>query len=206
MSSTPNKESNHQNSPQDHSENAWVEGFKTIGLSIVLALGIRTFVAEARYIPSGSMLPTLEINDRLIIDKLGYKFKDPVRGDVVVFSPTEQLKTQYKDAFIKRIIGLPGETVKVRDGLVYINGDPLDENYIAEEPQYNWGPEVVPENSYLVLGDNRNNSYDSHYWGFVPRDHIIGRAIVRFWPPNRVGGLDESPLYDSAAEAELQPQ
>ncbi|MDY7020615.1 MAG: signal peptidase I [Cyanobacteriota bacterium] len=206
MSSIPNKESNHQNSPQDNSENAWVEGFKTIGLSIVLALGIRTFVAEARYIPSGSMLPTLEINDRLIIDKLGYKFKDPVRGDVVVFSPTEQLKTQYKDAFIKRIIGLPGETVKVRDGLVYINGEPLDEKYIAEEPQYDWGPEVIPENSYLVLGDNRNNSYDSHYWGFVPRDHIIGRAIVRFWPPNRVGGLDESPLYDSSAEAELQPQ
>lgn len=206
MSSIPNKESNHQNSPQDNSENAWVEGFKTIGLSIVLALGIRTFVAEARYIPSGSMLPTLEINDRLIIDKLGYKFKDPERGDVVVFSPTEQLKTQYKDAFIKRIIGLPGETVKVRDGLVYINGEPLDEDYIAEEPQYNWGPEVIPENSYLVLGDNRNNSYDSHYWGFVPRDHIIGRAIVRFWPPNRVGGLDETPLYDSPTEAELQPQ
>ena len=194
MSSLPNQEP-HNHSPQDHSENAWIEGFKTIGLSIILALGIRTFVAEARYIPSGSMLPTLEINDRLIIDKLGYKFQDPDRGDVVVFSPTDQLKTQYKDAFIKRIIGLPGETVEVRDGLVFVNGQPLTEKYIAEEPQYNWGPETVPEDQYLVLGDNRNNSYDSHYWGFVPRDHIIGRAVVRFWPPNRVGGLDEVPLY-----------
>lgn len=197
MSSLPNQEPQNQISPQEHSENAWVEGFKTIGLSIVLALGIRTFVAEARYIPSGSMLPTLEINDRLIIDKIGYKFQNPDRGDVVVFSPTDQLKTQYKDAFIKRIIGLPGEEVEVRDGLVFINGEALAEKYIAEEPQYNWGPERVPEDSYLVLGDNRNNSYDSHYWGFVPRDHIIGRAIVRFWPPNRVGGLDEGPLYVS---------
>ena len=197
MSSLPNQEPQNQISPQEHSENAWVEGFKTIGLSIVLALGIRTFVAEARYIPSGSMLPTLEINDRLIIDKIGYKFQNPDRGDVVVFSPTDQLKTQYKDAFIKRIIGLPGEEVEVRDGLVFINGEALAEKYIAEEPQYNWGPEEVPEDSYLVLGDNRNNSYDSHYWGFVPRNNIIGRAIVRFWPPNRVGGLDEAPLYVS---------
>ncbi|MGB3193248.1 MAG: signal peptidase I, partial [Limnoraphis sp.] len=109
MSSLQNQEPPNNHPPQDHSENVWVEGFKTIGLSIVLALGIRTFVAEARYIPSGSMLPTLEINDRLIIDKLGYKFQNPDRGDVVVFSPTDQLKTQYKDAFIKRIIGLPGE-------------------------------------------------------------------------------------------------
>lgn len=206
MSSLPNQEPHNNHSPQEHSENAWVEGFKTIGLSIVLALGIRTFVAEARYIPSGSMLPTLEINDRLIIDKLGYKFQNPDRGDVVVFSPTDQLKSQYKDAFIKRIIGLPGETVEVRDGLVFVDGQPLAEKYIAEEPQYNWGPEVVPEDSYLVLGDNRNNSYDSHYWGYVPRDHIIGRAIVRFWPPNRVGGLDESPLYASPSAPQPQPQ
>ncbi len=200
MSSVPNHDP-HQDpqnnpSPQDHAENPWIEGFKTIGLSIVLALGIRTFVAEARYIPSGSMLPTLEINDRLIIDKLGYRFQDPRRGDIVVFSPTEQLRTQYTEAFIKRIIGLPGETLEVRDGVVFVNGQALKEKYIAEEPQYTWGPETIPEDHFLVLGDNRNNSFDSHYWGFVPRDHIIGRAVVRFWPPNRIGGVDqEMPLY-----------
>ncbi|MGL4375417.1 MAG: signal peptidase I, partial [Microcoleaceae cyanobacterium] len=94
-------------------ENPWVEGLKTIALSGVLAFGIRTFVAEARYIPSGSMLPTLQINDRLIVDKISYNFQDPQRGDIVVFSPTEVLSKQYKDAFIKRIIGLPGDTVEV---------------------------------------------------------------------------------------------
>jgi signal peptidase I len=200
MSRLPHQRTNSSHSTPE-SENPWVEGFKTIGLSIILALGIRTFVAEARYIPSGSMLPTLEINDRLIIDKLGYKFTDPKRGDVVVFSPTDALKQQYKDAFIKRIIGLPGETVEVKNGQVIINGETISEKYIAEEPQYNWGPQTVPENSYLVLGDNRNNSFDSHSWGFVPRGNIIGRAIVRFWPLNRLGGLDPQPLYPMVQES-----
>ncbi|NJK37348.1 MAG: signal peptidase I [Oscillatoriales cyanobacterium RM2_1_1] len=170
-------------------ENPWIEGVKTVGLSIILALGIRTFVAEARYIPSGSMEPTLEINDRLIIDKLGYRFHQPHRGDVVVFSPPDQLKAQYKDAFIKRIIGLPGDMVEVKDGRVYVNGEVLPEDYIAEVPNEDWGPEVVPADSYVVMGDNRNNSYDSRKWGYVPRENIIGRAVLRFWPIDRVQGL-----------------
>lgn len=182
--------------PQKTTENPWVEGLKTIGLSAVLAFGIRTFVAEARYIPSGSMLPTLQINDRLIVDKLGYHFKEPQRGDVVVFSPTDTLEKQnFHDAFIKRVIGLPGDKVEVKDGRVFINDQPLKENYIAENPQYQFGPVTVTQGSYLVLGDNRNNSYDSHYWGFVPRDHIIGRAIVRFWPMNRLGEITPEPNY-----------
>ncbi|WP_008317497.1 signal peptidase I [Leptolyngbya sp. PCC 6406] len=172
--------------------NPWVEGLQTIGLSIVLALGIRTLVAEARYIPSGSMEPTLEINDRLVIEKISYRFNPPVRGDIVVFWPPESLfpAGARRDAFIKRIIGLPGDTVEIRDGTVFVNGDALEENYIKAEPDYIWGPETVPVDQYLVLGDNRNSSYDSHAWGFVPRDNIIGRAVVRFWPPNRVGGID----------------
>jgi signal peptidase I len=142
------------------------------------------------------MLPTLEINDRLIVDKLSYHFQKLERGDIVVFSPTDTLKDQgFKDAFIKRVIGLPGETVEVKGGRVYVNGQPLREEYIADQPQYQWGPMTVPPDSYLVLGDNRNNSYDSHYWGFVPRDRIIGRAVVRFWPPNRVGELSKDPNY-----------
>ncbi|MEW6496860.1 MAG: signal peptidase I [Cyanobacteriota bacterium] len=175
-------------------ENPWVEAFKTIGLSVFLAIGIRSFVAEARYIPSGSMLPTLQINDRLIVDKLTYEFRDPKRGDIVVFSPTEALKAQnFKDAFIKRVVGLPGETVEVRDGRVYVNNQPLQERYIEERPNYQFGPVTVSPNQYLVLGDNRNNSYDSHYWGFVPRTNIIGRAVVRFWPLNRLGEIDSQP-------------
>lgn len=177
-------------------ENPWVEGFKTVGLSLVLALGIRHFVAEARYIPSGSMEPTLQINDRLIIDKLTYNFRQPERGDIVVFSPTKALQQQnFKDAFIKRVIGLPGEKVEVKGGRVYINNQPLRENYIEDKPNYAFGPVTVLPGQYLVLGDNRNNSYDSHYWGFVPRDKIIGRAVVRFWPANRVGELDPEPAY-----------
>lgn len=183
-------------STQPDSENPWVEAIKTIGLSAVLAIGIRTFVAEARYIPSSSMEPTLQINDRLLVDKLGYRFRYPQRGDIVVFQPTDALEQQnFRDAFIKRIIGLPGEKVEVKGGRVFINDQPLRENYIQDEPEYQWGPEVVPSDAYLVLGDNRNNSYDSHYWGFVPRDHIIGQAIVRFWPPRRFGGIQPVPVY-----------
>ncbi len=184
-------------------ENPWLEGLKTIGLSAVLAIGIRQFVAEARYIPSGSMEPTLQVNDRLIIDKLSYRFNSPQRGDIVVFAPTEALEKQnFHDAFIKRVIGLPGDKVKVRGGRVYINDKPLREDYIGQKqiPQYEWPTdkdvEVVPQDSYLVLGDNRNNSYDSHYWGFVPRDKIIGRAVVRFWPPDqRIGEIKPDPNY-----------
>ena len=177
-------------------ENPVVEIVKTLATALILAMGIRTLVAEARYIPSSSMEPTLEINDRLIIEKISYRFKMPQRGDVVVFSPTDTLKEQnFKDAFIKRVIGLPGETIEVKGGKVYVNGQPIREKYIEEAPEYTYGPETVPEDQYLVLGDNRNNSYDSHYWGFVPRKNLIGRAIVRFWPFERLGSLDETPLY-----------
>jgi signal peptidase I len=187
--------------PLQKVENPWVEAFKTITLSAVLAFGIRSFVAEARYIPSGSMLPTLQINDRLIIDKISYNFRNPERGDIVVFSPTDALKAQnFKDAFIKRLLGLPGDKVEVKEGRVYVNDQLLKENYIEEKPNYNFGPVTVPPNQYLVLGDNRNNSYDSHYWGFVPRDHIIGKAVVRFWPLDRVGELDPIPQYPAALE------
>ncbi|NJO43681.1 MAG: signal peptidase I [Cyanobacteria bacterium CRU_2_1] len=185
-------------SPQKR-ENPWVEAAKTIGLSLVLALGIRHFVAEARYIPSESMVPTLEVNDRLIVEKISYLVHSPERGDIVVFWPNDrlrQIQPKLKDAFIKRVIGLPGEKVEVRDGTVFVNDQPLQEDYIAAEPDYQWGPEVVPPDSYLVLGDNRNNSYDSHFWGYVPRENIIGRAVFRFWPPDRVGGINHDPNYE----------
>lgn len=176
---------------QEHQENFWLEIGKTFAMAVVLSFGIRTFVAEARYIPSSSMEPTLQINDRLIIEKMTYRFQDPARGDVIVFNATDELERQnFHDAFIKRIIGLPGDTVMVRNGKVIVNGNVLKELYIKEDPQYDYGPVTVPDNEYLVLGDNRNNSYDSHYWGFVPREKIIGRAFVRFWPPQRIGVLD----------------
>jgi signal peptidase I len=111
-------------------------------------------------------------------------------GEIVVFSPTETLKQQnFKDAFIKRIIGLPGEKVQVKGGKIYINDQPIAENYIQEPTNYQLGPVTVPPHSYFVLGDNRNNSYDSYYWGYVPRENIIGKATKRFWPFNRMGSI-----------------
>jgi len=179
-------------------ENFWLEIFKTVAMAVVLSFGIRTFVAEARYIPSSSMEPTLLINDRLIVEKMSYRFNEPKRGDVVVFNVTDKLREenfQANEAFIKRIIGLPGDEVMVKNGKVIVNNEMLKENYIKEKPDYNFGPVTVPENQYLVLGDNRNNSYDSHYWGFVPREKFIGRASLHFWPPQRVGLIDEKPTY-----------
>lgn len=177
-------------------ENPLVELLKTLVSAGILAIGIRACVAEARFIPSESMLPTLEIDDRLIIEKISYRFRKPKRGDVVVFSPTDTLKAQnYKDAFIKRVIGIPGDVVKVENGNVFVNNQKLTEKYIEEPPDYQYPPVTVPEGQYFVLGDNRNNSLDSHYWGFVPLENLIGRAAVRFWPPDRLGSLDQQPLY-----------
>ena len=164
----PQPESESEHTPEsEHTlapnvENPWIETLKTIVLSAFLALGIRGFVAEARFIPSGSMLPTLQIDDRLIIDKLSYRFNNPVRGDIVVFNPTVQLEKEltasgekkFKEAFIKRVIGLPGEKIDVKGGKVYINGKIIAENYLDEAPQYNWSsteltPDgIVPEGQY----------------------------------------------------------
>ena len=108
---------------------------------------------------------------------------------------------KFKDYFIKRVIGLPGGRIEVANGKVYINGKVISETYLGEAPNYNWSstaltPDgIVPEGHYLVLGDNRNNSYDNHYWGFVPKDKIVGKAVFRFWPFDRVGAIDPQPNY-----------
>jgi len=189
-----NQDSSHP-APSNHNS-LWVEGLKTVGLSLVFAFGIRTLVAEPRYVASGSMLPTLEINDRLMVDKLSYHWSNPERGDIIVFAPTEALKRQnLRDTFIKRLIGLPGEKVQIKGGRVYINNQLLPEKYINEKLVYQWGPVTIPDNSYLVMGDNRDNSYDGRYWGFVPRQNIIGKAVVRFWSPDRLGKIDPDPIY-----------
>lgn len=180
---------------QNQSTNIWIESLQTVGLSVVLALGIRQFVAEARYIPTGSMEPTLQVNDRLVVEKISYYLTVPDRGDIIVFWPPEEIipDGEKRNAFIKRVIGLPGDTVEVHNGQVFINNKPIDESYIKAPPNYKWGPKTVPEDNYIVFGDNRNNSIDSHAWNipepFVPEDQIIGKAVVRFWPLSRIGVL-----------------
>lgn len=187
------------NDTQLNRNNLWLEGCKTVALSLVFSFGFHILVAESRYVASGSMLPTLEVNDRLVIDKLSYRWSNPGRGDIIVFSPTEKLKQQnMRDTLIKRVIGLPGEKVEIKQGRVYINDGLLSEKYIAENLRYQWGPVTVPAKSYLVMGDNRDYSYDSRYWGFVPHDNIIGKTFVRFWSPNRLGKIDPVPLYPTS--------
>lgn len=166
------------------------ENLQIIAIALAIALLIRTFVAEPRYIPSDSMIPTLAVGDRLVIEKISYHFRPPATGEIIVFDPPPQLQIQGypKDqAFIKRVIGIPGQTLQIQDGKVYLNATPLEEDYIAEPPNYQMAPVRVPENQLFVMGDNRNNSNDSHVWGFLPQPNIIGHACFRFWPPNRIG-------------------
>jgi signal peptidase I len=183
-------------------EQWWVEVLKTIAIALVLALGIKTFVAEARWIPSGSMKPTLQINDRLIVDKISYRLYEPRRGDVVVFNPTDALKSKYKNAFIKRVIGTPGDLVEIRDGFVILNGQPIQENYVAVNGRTSinacYGQtqhpfletsQIIPKGHYLVLGDNREDSFDGRCWGLVAHKDLVGRAAFRFWPILRTGPL-----------------
>jgi signal peptidase I len=165
------------------------ENLQIIAIALALALFIRTFVAEPRFIPSDSMLPTLEVGDRLVIEKISYHFRPPTTGEIIVFDPPQQLQIQgyNKDqAFIKRVIGTPGQTVQIQDGKVYLDGTALAEDYIAEPPKYQMEQVQVPEDQLFVMGDNRNNSNDSHVWGFLPRENVIGHACFRFWPFGRI--------------------
>lgn len=171
------------------------ENLQFLAIALILALALRFFVAEPRYIPSDSMLPTLEVGDRLVVEKVSYRFHPPAFGDIVVFRPPdilEELGYGQDQAFIKRIIGQPGQTLEVQDGRVILDGQPLTETYIAAPPAYDLPPFQVPEDAYFVMGDNRNNSNDSHVWGFLPRKNIVGHAIFRFYPPSRIGPIPQA--------------
>jgi signal peptidase I len=171
------------------------ENVQIIVVAIILAFIIRTFIAEPRYIPSESMYPTLQTGDRLVVEKVSYYFNPPQAGDIIVFEPPIQLQLQGYEkaqAFIKRIIAKGGETVAVRDGKVYVNNQPLEEDYILEKPHYNLQSVQVPQGYLFVMGDNRNNSNDSHVWGFLPEKNIIGHAVFRFFPFNRIGAIFNS--------------
>ena len=177
--------------------NSILKDFKNLVIWIVLALIIRWQVIEPRWIPSGSMLPTLQIQDKILVEKLTpriylksnlYKLKDKI----IVFNVPDQLiNAGYKSntALIKRVIGIPGDKVEVREGNLYLNDIPQS-NYISDKNiNYTTGPFIVPKNSLWVMGDNRNNSMDSHIWGFLPYEKVIGQAIFRYWPVNKIGPI-----------------
>jgi signal peptidase I len=201
----------------------YLDAFIVAGL---VALFLITFVVRTFFIPSGSMEPTLQIHDVLLVNEFEYRVSKPHDGDIVVFPPPIETTND----FIKRLIGSPGETLRVHEGIVYRNGKPLDEPYEAQKPLYemeikNYGvyvdgvpldpeqanipprdqwqaPDRIPPGCYFMMGDNRNNSEDSHIWGFAQaggrfatgpeaghKAHFTGHAFLLFWPPNRIGIL-----------------
>lgn len=159
-----------------------IDIIKTIVIAIVVAFIITNFIIVNAIVPTGSMKDTIMPNDRLIAFRLSYLFSSPQRGDIVVFKAPDDEETLY----VKRIIGMPGETINILDGKVYIddNEQPLNDEYIMEKMLGSFGPYVVPENSYFMLGDNRNDSQDSRYWknAFLPEDNILGKAIFKYYP------------------------
>jgi len=148
----------------------------TLALAVVIFILLQAVISNVVVI-SSSMEPSLDIGQRLIINKVAYRFHEPERGDIIVFR-LDDSKVEY----IKRIIGLPGETVEIKEETIYINGSKLDEPYIEDPPMYTLSQRKIEEGSYFVLGDNRNNSNDSHNDWTVPRQNIIGKAWLSIWP------------------------
>ncbi|HZG38034.1 MAG TPA: signal peptidase I [Nodosilinea sp.] len=143
-------------------------------------------------VPSESMLPTLEVSDRMFVRRQPPSYT-PALGDIVVFSNPERTPPNQAgepiNLMVKRVVALPGQQVEVRNGQVWVNGSPLAEPYLTEPIRYQWGPETVPPSHLFMLGDNRNNSRDSHVWGFLPQSHLVGNAFKIYWPPQRVQPL-----------------
>ena len=200
--------------PEDEDEEEktlsfWAELPILIAIALVLAVIVKAFLFQAFYIPSGSMEDTLQINDRVMVNKLSFRFGEVKRFQVVVFDPANGdkpdeslpakiarnvlesigLATPESD-LIKRVIGLPGETVEVRNNKVFINDTAIAEPYLSKDVRMrNFGPVEVPEGEYFVMGDNRNSSQDSRIIGTIPEGDIIGRAFVIMWPPSHWSGL-----------------
>lgn len=203
----------------DHPDAAWrflrELGILTIS-ALVIAVVIKSFLIQAFYIPSGSMIPTLVKDDRILVNRLAYRFGDIERGDIIVFAdptPTPQdqgfldgvvhwlgqgigVVRPADDDFIKRVIALPGETWEIREGVTYVNGTRIDEPWVnaADPDTRSFGPETVPDGMLFVMGDNRNHSGDSRFQppgglGYIPIDKVIGQAFVIIWPPSRMGWL-----------------
>lgn len=171
---------------------------ETLFLAIILYFGINAVSARVR-VDGFSMIPSLENGEYILVNKLAYKFGEPARGDIIVFSypldPNQDL--------IKRVIGLPGETITVHNGELSVNNVALNEPYIADPPYYD-GSWTVSEGQLFVLGDNRNQSKDSHDWGLLPMQNIIGKASLVYWPPREWQTLDHFD-HTSAAAPEAQP-
>ena len=187
-----------------------IELVSIVAVALLLALGIQAFLVKPFRIPSESMVPTLTVGQRVLVDRVSFRFSDPDRGDIVVFKPPQgaedntcgvdhppdqacpRATDERSDTnFIKRVVGLPGDRLKVLQGRVYINGEQLDEPYIRPDASCaicNLTSEItIPKGQYFMMGDNRGQSADSREWGPVKKDWIIGQAFFTYWPPKRIG-------------------
>lgn len=192
----------YENSPEQETTQpagkrpAWVgflwEILQTLIMAVILYFLIDTVVGRVR-VENISMQPTLHEGQFILVNKLAYRLGDFERGDVIVFHYPRNPEEDY----IKRVIGLPGDTVTIENGQVHVNGQVLDEPYIAAPPQYanTW---AVPEGQVFVLGDNRNQSSDSHSWGYVPAEYVVGKALVIYWPLDDLKILNEAPGVSAA--------
>jgi signal peptidase I len=199
--------------PQPSLQKFIVENLPTVAVAVLLAVGVRVFIAEPRYIPTTSMEPSLLVDDRLIIDKISLRWSKPQRGEIVVFNPPiSPVVPDASKVYIKRVIGIPGDRITITDGKVFVNDVALNEPYTAGPPVYTLPTQddalcnncfkpsdvkfgngkpyfTVPEGKYWVMGDNRNNSLDSHAWGFLPEENLVGRAVFRYWPLDSRAGI-----------------
>jgi signal peptidase I len=164
----------------------------TLVIFLAVRFGVQTFRVEGF-----SMEPTLHSNQYLLVNKVSYMVGGPQRGDIIVFRFPQDPRRD----FIKRVVALPGEEVEIRGGVVYVDGRALDEPYILKKPLYNYPKRKVPEGEYFVLGDNRNNSHDSHVWDWLPKEYLIGKAWVSYWPMQAWGVVQHNTAHLATASA-----
>lgn len=159
----------------------------TIGLAFIIAMFIRTYIFELVDVPTGSMLNTIQLNDKFIENKFIYRFEPIKRGDIVVFKYPDDPSVN----FVKRVIGIGGDTIEIKNGVLIRNGKVVKEPYLKEPMKGTFGPYVVPPNHYFMMGDNRNQSLDSRFWKnkYVSRDQILGKIVFRIWPLNMIGSM-----------------
>ena len=177
--------------------------FREVAITVLIAVAVFALLrltVQSYTVVMSSMEPNFQEGECIMVDKVCYRSSNPQRGQVIVFNPP----FGSAHPFIKRVIGLPGETLEIRDEKVFVNGIPLQEEYVMAPLNYTMPTTKVPENEYLVLGDNRNNSNDSHSGWMVPRDNIIGKAWFTYWPPSKVGVIKHYryPELNKTAEQE----
>lgn len=158
------------------------ELLETVISAGIIAFIIITFIGQVTVVRGASMEPTLHDRERLIANKISYRFESPERNEIIIFRPPIGIKRNY----IKRIIGISGDKIEIVDGKIYVNDQALEEPYVKYRSYEDMPPTIIPADSFFVLGDNRPNSSDSRYWGFVPRKNVVGKAWVVFWPLNKI--------------------